>query len=142
MTGNGNKPYFLDTQSSSAYFLDTQSSSGVLSGHPILLYWGFFPSGVDGFGLLPVWGYADVVDSRGEGIEQGQRYFGYFPAATHLVVRSGKTGSRPGPTNSFRARSRVSSSRPIGSRGGNLSGGQKSSIDASAKRSRRSSATS
>jgi len=59
-----------------------------------LRYWDFFPSNVDGFGLLPVWGYADVVDSRAEGVETGQRYFGYFPAATHLVVRPGKTGGR------------------------------------------------
>jgi len=59
-----------------------------------LRYWDFFPTGVDGFGLLPVWGYADVVESKAEGIEAGQRYFGYFPSATHLVVQPGKTGAR------------------------------------------------
>lgn len=59
-----------------------------------LRYWDFFPTGVDGHGLLPVWGYADVVDSSAAGIEAGQRYFGYFPSATHLVVQPGKTGAR------------------------------------------------
>jgi len=59
-----------------------------------LRYWNFFPTGVDGFGLLPVWGYADVVDSKASNVETGQRYFGYFPAATHLVVQPGKTGGR------------------------------------------------
>lgn len=59
-----------------------------------LHYWDFFPSRIDGFGLLPVWGYADVVDSKVEGIEPGQRYYGYFPSATHLVVRPGKGGAR------------------------------------------------
>ncbi len=59
-----------------------------------LRYWEFFPSGVEGYGLLPVWGYADVVDSRAEGVEAGQRFFGYFPSATHLVVQPGKTGAR------------------------------------------------
>ena len=59
-----------------------------------LHYWDFFPSGVDGFGLLPVWGYADVADSKVEGIDPGQRYYGYFPSARHLVVRPGKTGGR------------------------------------------------
>jgi len=59
-----------------------------------LRYWDFFPTGVDSFGLLPVWGYADVVDSNVEAIETGQRYFGYFPAATHLLVVPGKTGAR------------------------------------------------
>jgi hypothetical protein len=57
-------------------------------------YWDFFPAGADGQGLLPVWGYADVVESRAEGVEPGQRFFGYYPSATHLVVRPGKTGAR------------------------------------------------
>ena len=59
-----------------------------------LRYWDFFPTGIDDRGLLPVWGYADVVESRAKGIEPGQRYFGYFPAASHLVVQPGKTGGR------------------------------------------------
>ena len=59
-----------------------------------LRYWDFFPTGVEGFGLLPVWGYADVVESKAEGVEAGQRFFGYFPSATHLVVQPGKTGGR------------------------------------------------
>jgi hypothetical protein len=59
-----------------------------------LRYWDFFPTGVEGYGLLPVWGYADVIESRVEGISPGQRYFGYFPSATHLVVQPGKTGGR------------------------------------------------
>jgi hypothetical protein len=59
-----------------------------------LRYWDFFPTGVEGYGLLPVWGYADVVQSSVDGVEVGQRYFGYFPSATHLVVRPGKTGGR------------------------------------------------
>jgi len=59
-----------------------------------LRYWEFFPTGVEGQGLLPVWGYADVLESRAEGIDSGQRCFGYFPLATHLVVRPGKTGPR------------------------------------------------
>jgi hypothetical protein len=57
-------------------------------------YWKFFPAGVAGFGLLPVWGYADVVESRVQGIDAGQRYYGYFPAATHLCVRPGKCSAR------------------------------------------------
>lgn len=59
-----------------------------------LRYWDFFPTGVEGQGLLPVWGYADVVQSKADGVELGQRYFGYYPSATHLVVRPGKTGGR------------------------------------------------
>lgn len=53
-------------------------------------YWAFFPVADDEWGQMPVWGYADVVDSAVPEIETGQRYFGYFPTATHLRVRPGK----------------------------------------------------
>ena len=54
-------------------------------------YWSFFPVDASGWGQLPVWGYADVIASNFDEIEPGQRYFGYFPAASHLRVRPGKT---------------------------------------------------
>lgn len=57
-------------------------------------YWDFFPvpdqAGPSDWGQMPVWGYADVVDSAVLEIQPGQRYFGYFPTATHLTVRPGK----------------------------------------------------
>ena len=53
-------------------------------------YWQFFPVDNNKWGQMPVWGYADVVDSKVPEIEAGQRYFGYFPPATHLTVRPGK----------------------------------------------------
>ncbi|MCE9648527.1 MAG: DUF2855 family protein [Parvibaculum sp.] len=49
-------------------------------------YWEFFPA-PEGFGKVPVWGFADVVASKAEGIAVGERVFGYFPMSTHLVVR-------------------------------------------------------
>lgn len=48
-------------------------------------YWEFFPA-PDGTGIIPVWGFADVLESRCEGVEVGQRYYGYYPMATHAVV--------------------------------------------------------
>jgi len=59
-------------------------------------YWGFFPveGAGDGWGLLPVWGYADVVESNVDGIETGQRFYGYWPTASHVVLQPGKAGSR------------------------------------------------
>jgi hypothetical protein len=53
-------------------------------------YWKVFPTGRDDYGLMPVWGFADVVASRAEGIEAGQRVFGYFPMADRLVVQAEK----------------------------------------------------
>lgn len=48
-------------------------------------YWDFFP-GPEGWGKLPVWGFADVIRSGIDEIEAGERIFGYLPLATHLVV--------------------------------------------------------
>ena len=50
-------------------------------------YWQFFPpSGedADGWGVIPVWGFADVVESRCDDVPVGDRLFGYFPPATYL----------------------------------------------------------
>lgn len=51
-------------------------------------YWQFFPSGVAGWGVVPVWGFADVVASRAEGLHAGERIYGYWPLATHLRVQA------------------------------------------------------
>jgi Protein of unknown function (DUF2855) len=52
-------------------------------------YWNFFPA-ADGWGRVPVWGFADVVASRADGIRDGERVYGYFPMSTHLVVEPGR----------------------------------------------------
>jgi len=53
-------------------------------------YWRVFPTGRDDYGLMPVWGFADVAASRAEGIKVGARVFGYFPMADSLVVQAEK----------------------------------------------------
>jgi hypothetical protein len=81
-------------------------------------YWEFFPPGPRGlegeWGLVPLWGFADVVGSTVPGVEAGQRVYGYLPPAAHLVVRPSRvddTGFRdasehradlPSPYNSYR----------------------------------------
>ena len=49
-------------------------------------YWEFFPA-ESGWGHVPVWGFAEVAESRADGVEPGQRVYGYLPPASHLVVR-------------------------------------------------------
>ena len=49
-------------------------------------YWDFFPAADEGWGRIPVWGFADVVESRSDAVEVGRRVFGYLPMATHLVA--------------------------------------------------------
>jgi hypothetical protein len=53
-------------------------------------YWRVFPTGREEFGLMPVWGFADVAASRAEGIDVGARVFGFFPMADTLVVQPEK----------------------------------------------------
>jgi hypothetical protein len=50
-------------------------------------YWQFFPV-KDGWGRIPVWGFGDVVRSRQDALEPGERIYGYFPMSTHLVVQA------------------------------------------------------
>lgn len=53
-------------------------------------YWQFFqPIGeaAGHMGIMPVWGFAEVEQSNAEGLPVGERLFGYFPPATHLVIR-------------------------------------------------------
>src|SRR5829696_5214098 len=53
-------------------------------------YWRFFPAD-DGWGRVPVWGFADVETSRLDGVGDGERIYGYFPMASHLVVTPAHT---------------------------------------------------
>jgi hypothetical protein len=56
-------------------------------------YWEFFPAPT-GWGIVPLWGFAEVVDSRVEGVEPGSRVYGYLPSGSHLLVRPGKVDER------------------------------------------------
>lgn len=54
-----------------------------------LCYWQFFaPNGenADQWGIIPVWGFADVIESNSDDILVGERLFGYFPPANELVL--------------------------------------------------------
>jgi hypothetical protein len=53
-------------------------------------YWNFFPSNKDGFGRVPVWGYAEVIASQHPQIATGTRVYGYLPMSTHLMIQPGK----------------------------------------------------
>jgi Protein of unknown function (DUF2855) len=55
---------------------------------PHLRYWSFFPTGEDQtWGHMPAWGFANVVSSTLPGIEVGERFYGYWPIASHLIVQ-------------------------------------------------------
>jgi hypothetical protein len=50
-------------------------------------YWSFFPTGDALTGCIPVWGFANVVESRCDGIRVGERFYGYYPIATDVVLQ-------------------------------------------------------
>jgi len=54
-----------------------------------LRYWEFFPPNGEQakqWGIIPVWGFADVVESKCDELPVGERLFGYFPPATSLIM--------------------------------------------------------
>jgi hypothetical protein len=48
-------------------------------------YWDFFPA-ENGWGRMPVWGFASVSESKHSGVEVGARVYGYLPPSNHLLV--------------------------------------------------------
>jgi len=61
-----------------------------------LRYWQFFtPNGdnAEQWGIIPVWGFADVVESNNDDLNVGERLFGYFPPAHELVMTPSKVST-------------------------------------------------
>lgn len=59
----------------------TYAASGFAIG-----YWHFFPTGIEGQGLVPVWGTAEVVESNSADLAVGTRLYGFYPLAEELVI--------------------------------------------------------
>ncbi|MEN9629940.1 MAG: hypothetical protein RJA10_3168 [Pseudomonadota bacterium] len=61
-------------------------------------YWGFFPVPPDAdgvaWGCIPVWGFADVVQSLHPGVAVGERLYGYWPMASHAVLQPVKLSTQ------------------------------------------------
>lgn len=61
-------------------------------------YWGFFPA-VDAqghhteYGIVPLWGFAEVIESAHPDIPIGKRFFGYLPMASHWVFQADKVSA-------------------------------------------------
>lgn len=52
-------------------------------------YWNFFPA-KEGYGTVPVWGFAEIVESNADGVAVGDRFYGYYPMSSHLIVSPAK----------------------------------------------------
>ena len=53
-----------------------------------LKYWQFYPA-PEGWGRVPVWGFATVTESRSPSVNVGERVYGYLPMSTAFKLRPG-----------------------------------------------------
>ncbi|MEM0941100.1 MAG: DUF2855 family protein [Bacteroidota bacterium] len=56
-------------------------------------YWKFFPN-PSGYGIIPAWGLANVIISNHPDVQVGQRFYGYYPMSTHLLVTINNINSK------------------------------------------------
>lgn len=56
----------------------------------MLKYWDFFPTDDAGWGIVPMWGYADVIQSNHADVPVGERLYGYWPFGSHVVMDATK----------------------------------------------------
>jgi hypothetical protein len=52
-------------------------------------YWQFFPTEA-GWGIVPTWGFAEVIASQHSEVPIGERFYGFYPMASHLKISAGK----------------------------------------------------
>ena len=71
-------------------------------------YWGFFPAN-DTWGIVPMWGFATVLESNHPDVKVGEKVYGYLPMATHLVITVGKIS----PTHFFDISEKRKSISPV-----------------------------
>ena len=67
------------------FALTANNVSYALSGD-MIGYWKFFPV-EEPWGMVPVWGFAAVVESRHSDIPVGERVWGFLPMASHVVMK-------------------------------------------------------
>lgn len=71
------------------FALTTNNITYGVVGHKIG-YWNFFPVD-EPYGVIPVWGFAEVIDSKCADVRIGECYYGFYPMAETLVVTPGKS---------------------------------------------------
>jgi Protein of unknown function (DUF2855) len=57
-------------------------------------YWNFYPSGQEDWGIIPVWGFATVVQSLHPGVAVGEKLYGYYPMANSVVLEPTKLSEK------------------------------------------------
>jgi hypothetical protein len=61
----------------------------------VMGYWKFYPHAADASqGVIPVWGFARVTESLAEGLAVGERFYGYYPPASEVVLAASRISER------------------------------------------------
>ena len=66
-------------------------------------YWRFFPASEEGWGRIPVWGFAEVVASATDVLDEGERLYGYLPMASNVCLTPEERGGAVVDTAQHRA---------------------------------------
>ncbi|MEO0466451.1 MAG: DUF2855 family protein [Pseudomonadota bacterium] len=67
----------------------TSNNVSYAVGGDFIGYWKFYLA-EEGWGKVPVWGMADVVESNCVDVPVGERIWGFFPMASHAALTPGK----------------------------------------------------
>lgn len=57
-------------------------------------YWRFFPASGPPWGRVPAWGHGEVVASSHPDVEPGQRFYGFWPMADHVLLEPTGVGAQ------------------------------------------------
>ena len=71
-----------------SFALTANNVTYAVIGH-LLNYWNLFRASEDGWGRVPVMGFADVVESLHPEVAIGTRVFGFLPISSELVIEPG-----------------------------------------------------
>ncbi|MGB0135127.1 DUF2855 family protein [Dokdonella sp.] len=69
------------------FSITTNNVTYLTFGEAPIHYWSFFPAGDPDWAQMPVWGFAEVIDSAVPEISCGERFYGFFPIANALRLR-------------------------------------------------------
>jgi Protein of unknown function (DUF2855) len=58
----------------------------------MMSYWDFFPA-ENGWGRVPMWGFAQVERSEAPDVEPGMRLYGYLPPSSYVAVTPAQAGA-------------------------------------------------
>lgn len=75
-----------------AHFAYTSNNITYAAFGDAMNYWQFFPvapaaDDTATWGVVPVWGFGVVEQSRCDGVAEGERLYGYWPMASHAVLK-------------------------------------------------------